>query len=457
MNRRGRHFEVVVVGAGLSGLAAANFLAEKGVQVGVIAKGGGFLHFTSGCVDVLGRTIDGDTVSDLPAGVDDLIAHVPSHPYALAGKGHLLEGLRRFQAMMAEAELPFVGDSRVNVSLPTAIGSTRITCLAPTTMAAGSMSDASSVLIVGFRGFRDFYPPYLAANLSRLRPIPVRQLYLDLPRFRHRHHLLSVDLARELEDPATREEIAHLVRSNLGDAARVGFPAVLGLDPHRDSFRDLTERIGRPLFEIPTLPPSVPGIRINRVLHQRLKRNGGRVETGFWAQGRLDGDRAGEIVVDSAGGPTAYTADAFVLATGGTGGGGIIARQDGSLHESVFGLPVQGPTDRSSWYRQHFLGPDPQPISLTGVAVNERLQPYLASGTAVVNVFVTASNLPYWDPVREGSGEGVALATAHKAATEILSLLPELSQRSAPVAIQADSEAGRPGHVPAGRGVGTKS
>ena len=289
MNRRGRHFEVVVIGAGLSGLAAANFLADEGVRVGVIAKGGGFLHFTSGCVDVLGRTIAGEPVSDLPASIDDLIAHAPSHPYALTGRDHLVEGLHRFGSMMADSGLPFVGDEQTNLTVPTAIGSTRTTCLAPATMAAGNMSDSSPMLIVGFRGFRDFYPPYLAANLGRHASFPVRHLYLDLPRFRHRHHLLSLDVARELDEAATREEVAGLVKSNLGDAGRVGFPAVLGLDRHRDSFQDLSERIGRPLFEVSTLPPSVAGIRINGALRRRLMQRGSRVEIGFWVQGRLDG------------------------------------------------------------------------------------------------------------------------------------------------------------------------
>jgi anaerobic glycerol-3-phosphate dehydrogenase len=38
---------------------------------------------------------------------------------------------------------------------------------------------------------------------------------------------------------------------------------------------------------------------------------------------------------------------------------------------------------------------------------------------------VTASNLPGWDPVHEGSGEGVALATGYKAAAEALAALSQ--------------------------------
>lgn len=423
MTRRGRHFDVIVIGAGLSGLAAANYLSDQGVRVGVIAKGGGYLHFTSGSVDVLGRMAGGEPGSNPLESVDHLIGQSPHHPYALAGRDHLRGGLQQFQRMMAEAGLPFVGDEQGNLTLPTAIGSTRSTYLAPATMASGSMRESSPMLIVGFRGFRDFYPPYLAANLSRIAAFPVRHVYLDVPSFRDRRHLLSLDVARGLDDAPTRQEIARLLTSRLGNAARVGFPAVLGLDPQVEAFRHLSALIGRPLFEISTLPPSVAGIRINAALRRRLLRGGTRVEIGFWVQGRLDGNRAAEILVDSAGGAISHTAEAFVLATGGTGGGGISARHDGSLHESVFGLPVEGSGDRSSWYHPRFLGPDPQPISLSGIPVNERLQPLLASGAAVENVFVTASNLPHWDPVHEGSGEGVALATAHKAAAEILHML----------------------------------
>jgi glycerol-3-phosphate dehydrogenase subunit B len=423
MTRRGRHFDVIVIGAGLSGLAAAERLSAAGARVGVFAQGGGYLHFTSGCVDVLARAPGGEHVSDPLAGVVELIRQAPQHPYALAGKEHLLEGLQRFRELMAEADLPFTGDVHTNLTLPTAIGSIRSTCVAPVSMAAGRMYDPSPMLVVGFRGFRDFYPPYLAANLTRLASFPVRHLYLDLPGFRDRRHLLPLDVARGLDDAATREEVARIVKSNLGDAGRVGFPAVLGLDRHPEVFQHLSALIGRPLFEISTLPPSLPGIRINGALRRRLLHTGTRVEIGFRVQGRLDGSRAAELLVDSAGGAVSYTADAFVLATGGTGGGGISAHQDGSLYETVFGLPAEGSGDRSSWYHSHFLGPAPQPISLTGVRVNERLQPLLSSGAAVENVFVTASNLPHWDPVHEGSGEGVALATAHRAASEILSAL----------------------------------
>ena len=58
---------------------------------------------------------------------------------------------------------------------------------------------------------------------------------------------------------------------------RVAFPAVLGIaDPHA-VWTELEQRLGRPVFEVPTLPPSVPGMRVFAILREALRRAGGRV------------------------------------------------------------------------------------------------------------------------------------------------------------------------------------
>ncbi len=423
MSGRGRNFDAIVLGSGLSGLVAALQLADTGLRVGVFAKGGGYLHFTSGCIDVLGRDAQGESIHNPLVAVGDLLERTTQHPYAIAGRQMLVDGVQQFQDAMQAAGFAFSGDLQANLLLPTAAGSVRRTCLAPAGMVHGRLDEQTPMLIVGFDHFRDFYPPFLAANLRQTCAFPVHHLYLDLPALRGRRHLLPIDLARALDDPSIRHEIGRLVTANLGDAARVGFPAVLGLETHREATAHLEQLIGRPIFEIPTLPPSVAGIRISGALRRQLLQRGVRVEIGFWLRGHIEDGRATEIVVDSAGRPTTYRAEVFVLATGGTGGGGISAGPDGMLRETVFDLAVQGPRDRREWSRQSFLGAEPQPISLAGVRTNQHLQPFTASGQPIENVFVTASNLPNWDPVREGSGEGVALATGRKAATEALSLL----------------------------------
>jgi len=422
-----RHCDTIVIGSGLAGLLAAAALAERGARVSLIAKGGGYLHFTSGCVDILGADTAGNALDDPLSALSALIAGNPSHPYALAREDALEQSIELFRRVMSSSDYLFAGTLSRNVLMPTALGSTRVTCLVPESMAAGDVRDDSPMLIVGFRSFRDFYPPYLAANLRRLVPFSVHDLYLDLPALDGRRHLLSMDVARCFDDPHFRGEVIKRVKANLHGAGRVGFPAVLGLDRPREAAAHLQERLGLPVFEIPTLPPSVAGIRVDNAFRRWLMQRGVRIEIGFWIEGRIDGSRAIEIVVDSAGHKTRYSADAYVLATGGTGGGGIKAYPNGRLQETVFDLPVQGPADRTAWYRGEFLGREPQPISLVGVRTNGQLQALGADSRPIDNVLVAGATLPSWDPTREKSGEGVALATGWKAAMGAVALSSKLN------------------------------
>jgi len=55
------------------------------------------------------------------------------------------------------------------------------------------------------------------------------------------------------EQADVRAAVAADLRSRLGAAARVGFPAVLGLEHHVEAWRDLQDLLGMPVFEIPTL------------------------------------------------------------------------------------------------------------------------------------------------------------------------------------------------------------
>ena len=74
----------------------------------------------------------------------------------------------------------------------------------------------------------------------------------------------SLGLARRFDDPSWRAAFAARLALKLQADERVGLPAMLGSrDPH-GAWSDLEHRLGRSVFEIPTLPPSVPGMRLLR-------------------------------------------------------------------------------------------------------------------------------------------------------------------------------------------------
>src|SRR6266536_2408646 len=77
----------------------------------------------------------------------------------------------------------------------------------------------------------------------------------------------------------------------------VGFPAVLGLEHPREVWHELETNLGRPVFEVPTLPPSVQGLRLFDTMTTALRREGGRLVVGSAVAGAESGGNRLESVV----------------------------------------------------------------------------------------------------------------------------------------------------------------
>lgn len=409
------NYDTIVIGAGLAGLMAALVRAERGERVMVLAKGHGATHWASGCVDVL------DGADDPLAAAAAMADTRPGHPYALAGAAALEGGLARLRAACEAAGYPLVGSPSRALHTPTAVGALRPTSLIPATMAAGEarqLGDGRPTLIAGLHEIRDFFPPLIAANL-RAQGYAADGVYLTLPPIDRRREFGPMIFARTFERPEFRaqigEQLAELVRR--GGYARVGLPAVLGLYRATEVVRDLQARSGALIFEIPTLPTSVPGARLFHALEDAVVRAGGRVQIGSWVlRGEAAGQSLAAIYSEAAAREQRHTARRWVLATGGVAGGGLRAEPMGELRETALGLPVQAPSGRSEWFAQRFLAEGGHPVFSAGIAADDALRPLDAAGRVVYeNVAVAGSALAGCDPIREGCMEGVAVATGFAA------------------------------------------
>src|SRR4051812_9721593 len=281
----------------------------------LIAKGVGATHLAPGTIDVLGYS--GDERVERPG--EALGALDDGHPLKRLGPEAVGRSIEWFKAQFEDGPLgPYAyrGSLDENVVLPTTVGAAKPSAIVPETMAAGDLRSSASMLIVGFRVLRDFHAAYLADNVSRAGA-PARAVVLDR-RVDGRPEANSLGLARALDDPAARAEIAAEVARALDGAERVGFPAGLGAEDPHGVWSDMQERLGRPVFEIPTLPPSVPGMRMFRTLRDRLRTRGGRIIVNSTAVGAVrDGLRVEAVRATAAGREVAYRARWIVLATGG--------------------------------------------------------------------------------------------------------------------------------------------
>jgi glycerol-3-phosphate dehydrogenase subunit B len=406
------HYDAVVVGAGVAGLTAAARLGESGARVCVLAKGVGSTHLAAGTVDVLGH--DPGRVEAPARALQDFVAARPDHPYAVVGVDAISPAIDWFTECIVRGPQPsyrYVGDLERNHLLPTALGAARPSALAPETMAAGELTDKRPVCVVGLRPFRDFHASLCAANIARMG-IEARAVELGLKVDRPDENALG--LARRFDDSAFRRAFADQLAPRLQGEERVALPAVLGLrDPH-GAWSDLEERLGRPVFEVPTPPPSVPGMRVFDALRAALRSAGGRLVLGAQVLGaERDGARVSAVRADTSGRDTTYAARWVVLATGGFASGGLALGSDWVVRETVFGLPVHGaPGPGAPRFVPGYL--DEQPMSRVGVAVDGQQR---AEG--LENVLVAGAALPGAAPWREGSGEGISLASGHRAAEHV--------------------------------------
>ena len=408
------HYDAVVIGAGTAGLVAGARLAEAGARVCVLAKGVGSTHLAPGTIDVLGHAPE--PVSSPGGALEEFAAAHHDHPYAALGAEIVNDSLQWFLERVADGPLAgyrYVGSLERNHVLPTAIGALRPSALVPETMAAGdAQSGSDRVCVVGSRSLRDFHPALCAANLSHAG-IAARAVDIEIEVDRADENALG--LARRFDDPDWRKGFAARLALKLQADERVGLPAVLGArDPH-GVLADLERRLGRRVFEIPTLPPSVPGMRLFEILRSALRRAGGRLVLGAEVVGHdRSGSRVSAVATHAGGRDVHYAAPWFVLAAGGFASGAIELDSSWATHERVLGLPLRGVPDQTEpRFVAEYLAE--QPMSRVGVAVDAELR---AEG--VENVLVAGAALPGAVSWREGSGEGIALASGSHAANLVL-------------------------------------
>ena len=400
--------DFLVIGAGPAGLMAAWQARRRGTMVRLMASGIGSTHLMPGWIGVL------NTEGNVAQATSVWSEWYPDHPYALTGLAALSDGIASLQELGDEFGLPYVGGLEGNFRLPTALGMLMQAALAPASFAAGDARRPGAALIAGPAGWRDFYPALCADNLTRAG-MAAGAAEFAMPELRTaKHDPTSLTIAELFERSEVRSRVAAEIRAKLNGAQRVGMPAVLGMDHSHAIWQELQERIGVPVFEIPTLSPSVPGIRLFRVLRQALARHGVRVLLDMTAsRGTANADGSVTVNVPTVAREALYGAKTVILATGGLYGGGISSDHTGQMREVVFDLPISVPGPMENWFNLRLFAKGGHPVHLAGVRTNRYLQPIDAAGrVSMEGVRIAGRLLAGYDPLVEGSTEGVWLATS---------------------------------------------
>jgi glycerol-3-phosphate dehydrogenase subunit B len=227
-------------------------------------------------------------------------------------------------------------------------------------------------------------------------------------------------MARSLAVPENREKLAERIRPLSKNIDFVGLPAMLGMQDSLEVQQHLEEMIGCSLFEIPTMPPSIPGLRIREAFEIKLPEKGVRLLFQNRVT-RISKDKDAFLLEIGSNAPVSRVrAGSVILATGRFLGKGLYADRK-LIREPLLNIPVYQPGVRPEWHRFDFMDARGHLINRAGLEIDGAFRPLDHSGKPVFNnLFAAGSILAHQDWMRMKCGSGLAMATAYAAVNAFL-------------------------------------
>ena len=374
-------YDVIIIGGGLAGLFAGNLAVRAGLKTALLSAGKSSLHFASGSIDLWASADPFADIKKLPQ----------NHPYKICGEANIHEAFADLAAILDSEDLPYTpGASHERF---TATGTKRTTYFSPRSVYNEGTRQAlkQSLAVLNFQDNFGFHPEIFAKNLAA--------------RFHATIHTIPAGL-ESANDGSLTDVVADFARSVNADT--IFLPAMKG---DRSPAEAIAGKSGKFIMEIPVLPPVPTGIRLENALLDHFIRNGGMVIAGRKVTGaQIHKRRVSHITTDNG---RDYMAENFVLATGSYLSGGISSDFD-TISEGLFGLDTTGIANEHD--RSFFR---PQPFMTHGVVTDSSLRGQ-KNGQTIENLFCAGSIIAGGNPLEEGSGGGVSLATARTIAGRII-------------------------------------
>ena len=356
-------FDVVVLGSGVAGTAAALAAAKRGAHTCIIAGSPGASALFSGAWR-----------GDCPDGLR----------HALADAGYQLERCRH--------------------PLPHPFGHLASSDFAPASHVAATLADGS--VVIGIAGLPAFDATTLAQHWSARAAVALDAFTLELP-----HTPLAgwspVSLAGMIErEPGMLiEPVTRALKSS--GARRAILPAVIGTKHDSSARQVITSAIDAELGEALATQPSLPGWRLHNALRMCLIAAGVAI---FDSKGLASGRSNGHIDQLELMNGDVVAGRVFVLATGKYAAGGIEAETE--FREPALACPVWLEHLGENFERVDALlltnaeRTDEQPLLSAGVHADDEQRPVSPTGDVFYdNVFVAGTVRAGWSVATHSMGD----------------------------------------------------
>lgn len=149
----------------------------------------------------------------------------------------------------------------------TAAGTFKPSFLIPNTFVNGCAENLKGkrVLFVDFQGLKG-YSARQAASVVHKFFSDTSFLTIRIPE--QGGDLIPIKIADLFEDGPFLEMVTTKIRSEIDQVDMIGFPAVCGIHDSRKIVQLLEKMIDRPCFEIPGLPPLIPGLKLKNAFEK---------------------------------------------------------------------------------------------------------------------------------------------------------------------------------------------
>ncbi|HDY7665536.1 TPA: glycerol-3-phosphate dehydrogenase subunit GlpB [Vibrio vulnificus] len=429
------NYDIAVIGGGIAGYCAALKAIEAGKKTVLISQGQSALHFSSGSIDVMAKTPSGERVEAPFSALASLPQRHPEHPYSKMSPNFVRQSLYWLVDQLKEQGLPLhCQQDESNHYRITPLGTLKATWLSQPFVYQHSQNVAfKRLLFVAVDGYRDFQPLLAKDNLKKhpdFQHCEIGEIQVTIPGCealrRNPNELRSIDIARLLKQPQAFNSLCHQLMKHATQEDLVIMPAIMGNGDGLVLLQQLGRQTNLTLHEVPTMPPSLLGIRIEEALQKRFLKQGGvllkgdQVLSGEWdAQGHLVSISTRNL------GDIPLHANAYILASGSYFSQGLKASLD-KIVEPIFGLDMVAKPHRRQWRNDQFFSASAHPFMAFGVETDAMFRPSL-NGQVCQNLYCCGSVLSGYDPVFEGSGGGVAVSTALAAVQRAMGLKQAMS------------------------------
>ena len=419
--------ELVVVGAGLSGLMTALLAAHQNRRVALVAPNSGVSGLWSGCVDIWGSVVAGQNNELLPEW----------HPFRILDgtSPEAKEQVRKtLEICFSDPEnnqclLELFKKSEI---VPNEWGKGRATDGCALSISPGikviSESGSRRALLVDLFEYRDTNALRTGTNLELWsEDVLWRTATISLPFLplgassavissRLKPILDGPELPKMFLEPFRQKSFMTEFSPDV-----VFFPPVLGasVEENQRWLKILSHHFKVPVCETSAVRSGLHGYRLLNWLDKQVKSRGIQIVRGVISDVKTSKGHIEELVTSSG---DIFRAPQVILATGRFAGGGL--NRVYPYNEAIFDLPVyvEGKPLISRSASDHLFEADytaKQKIFGCGIGVDESLRGLDRFGeVAYDNLRIVGTLLGNCDPVREGRGFGLSILSAYRAVSE---------------------------------------